>query len=257
MRKPALTLGIFLILACVIAASATVVFTTEQPVRLVCDIWPPYQMRDQDGITGFSTEMVTAVFKRMGTPVQSLEAFPWKRALEILESGHAEALFSANYTRDRDIFAHYPSENLFDSPWIIWTRTETAVRTLDDLKGKSVGVVIGYSYTRDFWEFIQTHCKVEQVTTDEINLQKLANHRLDAVAAEYGNALHIIRNLGLKGITPRRDVVIKSDGLYIIFNRTGVGDAFVHRFAEELKIFKTTPQHQALRAKYFGEPENR
>jgi len=256
MRKPVLTLFIFLVLACAIAVSATVVFTTEPPARLVCDVWPPYQYKAEGRITGFSAEMVRAVYERLGTPISSMETFPWKRALEILESGNAEGLFSVNKTRDRGIFARFPDEPLFEAPWIIWTKRESPIRTLEDLKDKSIGVVIGYSYTPDFWEFIQTHCKVEQVTTDDINLQKLASERLDAVVAEYGNGLHLIRKLKLRGITPRRDIVIKNDGLYIMFNRQNVSEGFVQRFSEALKAFKGTPEYEALRRQYFEESEN-
>ena len=254
-HKPILALFISLVLLAAIAVSATVVFTTEPPARLVCDIWPPYQFNSEGRLAGFSVEMVKAVYQRMGTPIRSLESFPWKRAVNILESGNAEGLFSVNRTRDRDIFARFPEEPLFEAPWIIWTRKESTVRTLDDLKGKRVGVVIGYSYTPEFWEFIQTYCKVEKVTTDDINLHKLANRRLDAVAAEYGNARYIIRDRHLHGLTPHRDIVIKKDGLYIMFNRRSVGDAFVRRFSKALKAFKATPEYEALRRKYLAGPD--
>ncbi|MEF2230857.1 MAG: transporter substrate-binding domain-containing protein [Pseudodesulfovibrio sp.] len=256
MRKPALSVFIFLVLACAITVSATVVFTTEPPARLVCDVWPPYQYKTEGRVTGFSTEMVEAVYERLGTPISSMEVFPWKRALEILESGNAEGLFSVNKTRDRAIFARFPEEPLFEAPWIIWTKRESPIRTLDDLKGRSVGVVIGYSYTPEFWEFIQTYCKVEQVTTDDINLQKLANERLDAVAAEYGNALYLIRKLKLRGLVPRHGILIKNDGLYLMFNRRSVSEEFTQRFSEALKAFKRTPEYEALRRKYFEESDN-
>ncbi len=109
-----LSITIFLICAAIVL-SATVVFTTTPPSRLVCDIWPPYQMETPDGINGFATEMVKAVYKRLDTPIVSLKSFPWKRALSILESGHADALFSANYTPNRDVYARYSEEKLGSS----------------------------------------------------------------------------------------------------------------------------------------------
>jgi len=252
MRKKKLGQILAVLLLCGAAVSTSIAFR-EQPIRLVCDIWPPYQTVSENGLGGFSTEMVEAVLKRMGTPVKSLESFPWKRALTILEQGGADALFSANLTPDRAIFAHYPSEKLIDAPWIIWTRAERPVHSLEDLKGKSVGVVLGYSYTESFWRFIETYCRVEQVSTDEINMRKLALNHVDAVAAEYGNGLHLVRELGLKGIRPHPDIVIKQDGLYIMFNRRSVREAFVERFSEELKAFKATPEYGELRKKYFEE----
>lgn len=252
MRRTGLGRVLVILLLSIAVVSTSIAFK-KSPVRLVCDIWPPYQVRTGDGISGFSTELVQAVLQRMGAPVESLESFPWKRALDILENGGADALFSANLTHDRTIFARYPEEKLFDAPWIIWTRTGRAVHSLEDLKGMSVGVVIGYSYTKSFWDFVQTYCRVEKVTTDEINMKKLALNRLDAVAAEYGNGLYLIRRLGLRGITPHPDIVIKKDGLYIMFNRRNVRGSFVKQFSKELKAFKASPEYDGLRVKYFGE----
>ncbi len=150
---------------------------------------------------------------------------------------------------------HQTSRNqkLFDTPWVIWTKNMRTIDSLKDLKGKSIGVVIGYSYTEAFWNFIQTYCKVEKVTTDAINMKKLAINRLDAVVAEYGNGMYLIDKLKLKGIQPHRNIVIKKDGLYIIFNRDTVNDSFVRKFSKELKKFKTSEEYRALRTKYLLE----
>lgn len=232
---------------------AAVDLTSNQPTRIVCDIWPPYQMRDKDGVTGFSTEMVQAVFKRLDVSIAEINDYPWKRALAILEHNKADVLFSANYTKDRSIFARYPDEVLFEAPWMIWTRNNKKIKTLDDLKGKTIGVVIGYSYTREFWTFIETYCKIEKVSTDEINFKKLEIGRLDAIVAEYGNASYLIRKLELKGITPHKNIVIKKDGLYVVFNKSSVDEAFVKNFSSELKKYKQSPEYKALQKKYFGD----
>lgn len=229
--------------------------TDGHPAKLVCDIWPPYQMQDGREVTGFSAEMVHAVFEQMNAPVDRTQAFPWQRALRILQSGHADALFSANHTADRKTFAYYPDEMLFESPWVVWTRGLRNVKTLNDLKGMTVGVVMGYSYTDEFWTFIETYCKVEKVTTDQTNFKKLALGRVDAIVAEYGNGLHILNEIGSQGIIPHHDIVIKKDGLYIIFSRDRISESFVQRFSDELKRFKTTPEYVELRKKYLEAPE--
>lgn len=224
----------------------------NQPMRVICDTWPPYQITTNGQVSGFSTEVVQNVFERMEVATTKLESYPWKRALSILEHGHAEALFSANYTRDRKTFAYYPEENLVEAPWVIWTKTSSSIRSLEDLKGKRIGVVLGYSYTPEFWKFIEMYCDVEQVSTDEINMHKLEHGRLDATVAEYGNGLFLKRKFGFRQIKPVRNLEIKRDGLYIIFNRELVEKAFVDRFSEELKQFKRTDTYNALYSKYFN-----
>lgn len=240
-------------LACAVLLLLIPALSQRQPYRLVCDIWPPYQIETPEGVGGFSTEMVRAVFSRLEATMEPVQAYPWKRAMNILEHGHADGLFSANLTQDRQLFARYPAEPLFEAPWIIWTRDARPMRSLQDLKGLTVGVVAGYSYTPEFWDFIETFCNVERVASDEINFRKLEYGRLDAAVAEYGNGLHLIRKLNLGIVTPRPDVIVKTDGLYIMFNRTEVDESFVRDFSEELKRFKVTEEYRALRRKYFGE----
>ncbi len=223
----------------------------QQPTKLVCDIWPPYQTQTATDISGLSVEIVQAVYKRMGIPANSIQAFPWRRAIEMLRHGDADALFSANYTQERQIFAYYPSEELFQSPWVIWTRRGDEIFSLDDLKGKTIGVVSGYSYTPEFWDFINANCIVESVNADMANFKKLNVGRVDATVAEYGNGLYLATNLRYNNIVPNQAVTIKRDGLYIIFSRKKVAEDFVKDFSSALIEFKKTNAHTKLWGKYF------
>lgn len=223
-----------------------------EPTSLVCDIWPPYQMRSPQGVTGFSVDVVNAVYKRMGVSIDKIEAFPWKRALEMVQHDNAQALFSANFSRDREVFALYPNETLIESPWIIWTRRRDHFTTLDDLKGKRIGVVLGYSYTPEFWEFIEIYCSVKVVHSDDINFKKLSAGRLDATIAEYGNGYFLSQSLKLDNLKPNFDLTIKEDGLYVLFNRKSVPDNFVEKFSNTLKAYKSTDEYSELRKKHFG-----
>nr|WP_321259392.1 transporter substrate-binding domain-containing protein [uncultured Pseudodesulfovibrio sp.] len=223
----------------------------QQPFKLVCDIWPPYQVETVNGLSGFSVEMVQAIYNQMGIPTDNIRAFPWRRAMEMIKHGDAEALFSANFTADRQAFAHYSSEILFESSWVIWTRRGEEIHSLESLKGKKIGVVSGYSYTREFWNFIKTNCIVENVNSDKANFKKLSAGRIDATVAEYSNGLHLAATLKYKNITPNRAVTIKRDGLYIIFSRKRVTEEFVKAFSNALIKFKKTEVYSQLRDKYF------
>lgn len=250
MMKNFMAVFISTLFLAVVTLSSTMAFAHGHEVKLVCDIWPPYQIQKRDTVIGLSTEMVQTIFHKMDMSIVSTQSYPWQRALQIFESGHADALFSANYTKDRETFAIYPKEKLLESPWVIWTRGMKNIKTMDDLKGLTVGVVMGYSYTSEFWTFIETYCKVEKVTTDKTNFKKLALGRVDAIAAEYRNGLHLLNELGAVNITPHTDIVIKRDGLYIIFNRKRTSPVFVEKFSHELKQFKTSPAYEQLMMKY-------
>lgn len=221
-------------------------------LKFVCDIWPPYQFETSEGqLIGFSLELTQSVLAEMDMTIEETISYPWKRALSTLETGRADGLFSANYTKDRTAFARYPEEVLVESPWLIWTRSNTAITSLADLKGKRIGVVLGYSYTPEFWDFIENNCVVERVFSDKTNFKKLSVGRLDAIIAEYGNGVHITQELGIDDIKPVWDFEIKRDGLYVIFNKRKFDKKFVQEFSNRLKAFKKTKEYRAIEAKYF------
>jgi polar amino acid transport system substrate-binding protein len=240
------TSGIFLLIMLVLDLSAA-----KEKLVVVCDIWPPYQVEAKGApVGGFATEVVEHVLDSMQAKYEPVQAYPWKRAMELFQHGKADALYSANYTKDREVYAYYPSVPLVESPWVIWTRDAT-ISSLEDLKGKRIGVVTGYSYTQEFWEYILVYCTVEEVYSDELNFRKLKIGRLDALVAELGNGLYIRQKIGAYNIQPEKNVTIKSDGLYIMFNRTTVDKDFVDRFSEELVRFRQTEKYRHMKESYF------
>jgi len=247
-KQPVVFFCLAIMIALLLATSAE----AQKPIKLVCDIWPPYQIKTETGVSGFSVEVVQAVYKQMGVPTGTIRAYPWKRAMAMLKHGDAQALFSANFTLDRQTFAYYPSEVLIESPWVIWTKNSNTVNSLNDLKGKTIGVVSGYSYTPKFWNFIKSHCTVANVNSDRANFKKLSAGRIDATVAEYGNGLHLVAELKDNTLTPNQAVTIKLDGLYLIFNRKNTTEKFVKDFSNALIKFKKTDAHAKLWGKYFN-----
>lgn len=224
-----------------------------QSIDIVCDDWPPYQTVYGDNIDGFSTKVVTTVFDRMSVQVSSISSFPWKRAMKMMKEGSVDALFSSNFTKDRTIFAHYPEEQIIDAPWVMWVRegSELSYKSFEDLKGKRVGLVLGYSYTPELLAYVEKHNNYELVASDEQNFRKLNANRLDYIVAELGNGRHIINILGLEGIKPLLKNPVKTDGLYMIFNKKNVSKEFVDEFSEELRLLKQEPLYKILHDTYF------
>ena len=223
-------------------------------INLICDSWPPYQIVEHGQVTGFSTEVVRNVLSKMAVEINGLESVPWKRAMVMIKEGDADGLFSINYSKERAIFAHYPQHAIANSPWVIWVRDKDnlGIKSLEDLKGKTIGIVRGYSYTSEFFDFIKTQASSDEVTSDEQNFLKLHAERVDAIVAELGNGLYILNKLGYQNISPLLDAPIKTDGLYIIFNKTNISKTFADAFSTELGKFKSDPLYKKLYDKYFS-----
>lgn len=242
---------IFVILS--ISIFSITAIADENKIQIACDIWPPYQIDNDGNVEGFSTKVVKETFKRMNVEIENLEAYPWKRALYMVEKAKVDALFSANYTKERTQFAYYPDEELVQSPWVIWSREEDEFiyTSLDDLIGKKIGTVRGYSYTPEFLNFLKKHSKVDEVTDDATNFKKLNAGRIDVAIAELGNGYSILKDLNIKKITPHKKHPIKADGLYIMFNKNRISQGFVKKFSEELKKIKQESVYKIWHDEYF------
>lgn len=228
----------------------------SDPLTLVCDIWPPYQIQGQEQIVGFSADLVRAVAKEAAIPIHIIHAYPWKRALLMLETGQADGLFSANYAENRLAFAKYPPIPLTESPWVIWVRKNTGMEytSLSDLQGRRVGVVAGYSYTPEFWKVLRSVGLPEEAYSDTLNFRKLAAGRLDMLVAEQHNGHYIVNQEGIDNVLPLPLHPIKVDGLYLIFNRKRIEDSTVADFSKALEDFKRSDAHAALLKRYFHDP---
>ena len=228
----------------------------QKAMQLVCDHWPPYQILENDNVSGFSVSLVKQVLQRMDVQVTDIKAYPWKRALNYLKNGKADALFSANFNPERTAFAYYPDQMLIDSPWVLWGKRSKAIPFLSykDLSDKRIGLVSGYTYTKSFWSFVKTHGNYDSVTSDEQNFRKLAAGRVDYVVAELGNGYYLLNKLNLSGIVPFPKAPVKAGGLYIIFSKKNVSKEFVDRFSKTLFQIKSEPGYKSLYAAYFFLP---
>ncbi|MDY0362752.1 MAG: transporter substrate-binding domain-containing protein [Desulforegulaceae bacterium] len=224
-------------------------------LEIACDIWPPYQIKTNNSLTGYSVELVKAVAGKIDGQNVTIKDYPWKRALHMVSSGEIDALFSANYTKEREDFAFYTKEPLIVSPWVVWVKEDSGIdfKTFDDLSGLSCGVVRGYSYTNEFWDFLKTKGRFSEVADDETNFKKLDAGRINYTVSELGNGYQIINKLGLKGIIPILHTPVKKDGLYIIFNKNRVSKDLVDKFSKTLEEFKKTSEYELLYNNYFGQ----
>ncbi|MFD2230184.1 transporter substrate-binding domain-containing protein [Alkalimarinus sediminis] len=223
--------------------------------RVIGDHYPPYQYKEHNNVKGFSLDVLHAVLGMNGDSIAKFEIYPWKRALHMLKANQANILISANYHKDRELFARYPDEPIITTPWYLWRRKGEDIQpnSLDDLLGKKIGVVQGYSYTEAFWAFIKDnrlYIDAENYS-DDINLGRLNQGFYDAAVAELGNGMYLRNSLKLRKIEPITSMIIKEDGLYAIFNKSQISEEAVQVFSENLTQFKKTPEYNKIYKKYF------
>ena len=235
-------------------------FTNVQAKTLTIaseEFWPPYCLKDKHNgeSVGFASEVVKNVLKNMGVEYK-IKPYPWKRAEKFALDGKVDALFPASLKTKRAEKCYYPAVPLFDSEYFFYINKKNKGKLkyddLSDLKGHKIGVSAGYSYTTEFIEFIKENKNSDEAKTDELNLKKLAYGRFDYFPGEAGSVALLVKSLGIANKIVRLPKPFIQKPYYIIFNKGKVDEAFVNKFSDALKAFKTTDEFKSIYTSYFG-----
>ncbi len=234
-------------------------FFTFHPVfaanlQIATDRWPPYENISNIDFPGYSTEIIRHVLDIMGVQAD-IKAYPWARGVEMVFRGQTDGLYSATFTEERARYCHFPDEPLLLSKYVFFIRSTDKDRfrfdSYDDLTGKQIGVVRGYAYSEEFWNFVKKNKNYQEVPTDEQNFKKLLSGRIDYLVADYGNGMALVREMELAGkVIPLLARPVREDGLYLIFSKRTTASEFVKRFSDTLREFRKTPTCKAINEKY-------
>ena len=224
------------------------------------DDFPPYEFykggKEGNPVTGFSTEVILIIFNQMNIDPGKIKIFPWKRAEHMVFEGELDMLYSATKGELKLSKCYFPEEALINSKWVLFIRKDNKDRHkfdhFDDLIGKAVGTVMGYTYTPELWTFLKEKGKYNEVAKEEHLFKMLQHNRLDYAVSELGVGLSIVKDLGIQDqIMPLSHNPIKEVGFYTMFSKRTVSKELVDEFSKRLKAFKLTSEYKRIRDKYF------
>lgn len=171
-------------------------WSAGKSVKLATLAWEPYVGPDLPG-NGYAAEVVIEAFKRSGYTTE-IHFYPWARAVMTAEYGETDGVFPEYFDERRK------QDFLFSDPFPggpvgLYKRKDTAaayavnpqvnqIEALRGLKDFRFGVVRGYINTVEFDS--AAFLRKEEVFSDELNLKKLYNGRIqfmfiDKLVAEY------------------------------------------------------------------------
>lgn len=122
-----------------------------EKLTFVVPEYPPHTYADSaspHGASGLAVEIVEAALDSMGVPYE-FKVLPWARGLYLVEQGVVDGVFNLYLTSRREQFFDYCSEVLFNERIFLFSRAGATLGWDGDfasLKGKRVGVALGFSY---------------------------------------------------------------------------------------------------------------
>ena len=223
-----------------------------ETLEFVFSDFPPFEYLEDGSAAGMNKEILEEACKRLHiTPV--FRQLPWKRALEYVKHGDSDAIFSLFKNDERLKYYNYPDENINTVKMVIITtkKSDINVTTLEDLRGKIVGVYLGSSYGKKFdtsdWII------KEAVTSNEELLKKQAVGRTDVIVMDERVAKYWCKKLDMEDKFKTLAYVITTNPTYVAFSkkrRELTKKDFARRFSVVLKEMKNDGFIETLEKKY-------
>ncbi|UOQ46233.1 transporter substrate-binding domain-containing protein [Halobacillus salinarum] len=141
----------------------------------------PFSMTSGGEMTGFDIDVANAVADQLGLePAQ--QKFKFAAIVEGVKTGRFDAAVASH-----TITPERQKEVDFSTPYYysgaqIFTRPDSDIKTLDDLKGKEVAVSKGSTYAKYAQEVTD---KIKTYDSDVVALQSLSKGRHDAVITDF------------------------------------------------------------------------
>jgi len=216
--------------------------------------YPPYEMIIDNSITGFHIDIVASVADRMGLQAK-FKTVPWKRAIQMIKKGNADAITYMSKTKERSEFVYFHKNNIL-------SYIENGFFTLKDRFNKieytgdyhqlmpyRIGKLAGYAYDPSF-DGITYLKQISNIHTEEQLLNMLTHRRIDIAIGDISRINYIAQQQGNFHEIEFLNPPISRRPQYLAFSKAKSNEQFVEKFANEMARFKQSERFQQLLKKY-------
>ncbi|WP_027858209.1 substrate-binding periplasmic protein [Marinobacterium jannaschii] len=218
-----LTLALLLVLASSVGASQTAEETQRKPVLIACGHphYPPVSWTEQGRLNGLAAEVAQRLFAELGYRVKLDGQGNWKRCLREVRDGRADIVVAAYRIPSREPYLEFTRQHLIDDKVAIFINSQRSpyVKQLEDLKGKSVGMLLGDTFGSRFDRFVQQHNKIEFVSKGHQNFAKLALGRIDFMPLGLISGMLQNQRLGYSELIRPLDIEFATEYYYLAIGR--------------------------------------
>jgi polar amino acid transport system substrate-binding protein len=211
-------------------------------------------------IVGIDPDVIDYVMKKLGIPYK-IELVSSSARLEANAKENPavyDMVFTYSYTADRDKYLFYPKESHISFNWNFFYLKENEGKFVfseyKDLAKWTIGFTKGMSYSDDFLKAIkEVPLKIDEITTNEQQLDKLLAKRFDLVPLNTKATLYEAQKLGVLDKISYLPKPIKDKDYFNTFVRAsdypGLTDVAA-RYDEVLKQMKKDGSLAKILAKY-------
>jgi len=143
--------------------------------------YPPVSWVQQQQLVGIAPTVVKQLFSELGYLVRFETVGNWKRCLWEVKTGRADIVVAAYRIASREPDFDFSQQHIVADPVGVFVNSNKIgnYRSLNDLKGKTVGLLFGDSFGDSLDKFIVDNSQIEYVSQGQQNFAKLAHDRID------------------------------------------------------------------------------
>jgi len=168
--------------------------SAEEIISIATQEYSPWAGKNLK-FNGFVNHVITEVFRRKGYSVK-FTYLPFKRGIIETKNGQYSALSYVYWSKNRGK-EFYLSEPISEEKIVFFHLKSNSVKdwkTLDDLKNYKFGATRGYTYTKEFWEAVESkRLKVHITDSDKQNFKKLFAGRIDIFPSGLVNGYSLLQ----------------------------------------------------------------
>ena len=233
------------------AASGTENKQKEDFVFASSGLYPPFNYTENNKLVGFDVEIGTAIAEEIGMNPKPVTN-PWQTIIAALQTDKFDAIIGSMAITDERLKEVNFTDPYYESgAQIFVSKDNDSIKNADDLKGKTIGVVVSSTFEENAKEYTDD---VKTYDSDVTALQDLlVKGRLDAVITDRLVGMYAVNQNNLK---------IKQVGEPIYLDQMGVAiqkddEELLKKVNEALKSIQENGTYGEISEKYFGEDISR
>lgn len=221
-------------------------------IEVVTENYPPFQWKNQQNITGPSTDVVKALLHKVGY-TYSLDIYPWARAYKIAQSRKNVMIYSITRTREREKLFKWidtiASHHVYF--WKLKSRKDIQIKILSDAKKYIISGVRKDAKTQYLLNNgFKQNLKTGIVHSTDISIKLLFSNKVELLV-ENEDLILQAQKLGYDVSLLEKAYYLKgfSQDLYIALSLM-TDDSLVDRFKKVLEELKLSGEFDRIINKY-------
>lgn len=243
---------ISLVLITVLALLSSGLSSFADDFNFVTLAYPPMEYENKKGkAEGVAVEIVETIMADLGHNV-NISVLPWTRAVKMVRTGKAAAIFTAYKNPTREVFLDYCNEVLIPQAIFFYAKKDSLIQFNGDwasIENKRIGVVSTISYGQQFEQ--RKHLfKIDRVHKREHNFDKLLKGRIDLAPESLYVADYTLKKMGLTDEITSISGKLESIASYIAFSKKRNLLKLRDDFDNQLKNMKESGEYYEILNKY-------